>query len=112
MHLCECNAIHLTVEALQLRPTASTQRSAQIHHVPQSCSFELSAFAASLYHERQSYGVNNQHCHSMVKWVMSVCAVGVPDAMPTLAHDIIKQTNCSALQPLQDSLYPAMNCQP
>lgn len=41
---------------------------------------------------------------------MSVCAVGVPDA--TLAHDVIIQTNCSALHPLQESLYPAIYCSP
>ncbi|KAA6422357.1 MAG: hypothetical protein FRX49_07827 [Trebouxia sp. A1-2] len=42
-------------------------------------------------------------------------AIGVPDAIPTLAkiaNEMIIQTNCSALQPLFHDLYPAMYSSP
>lgn len=42
-------------------------------------------------------------------------AIGVPDAIPTLAriaNEMIIQTNCSALQPLFHDLYPAMFSSP
>ena len=44
-------------------------------------------------------------------YCMFAQAIGVPNAIPTLAkiaNEMIIQTNCSALQPLFHDLYPAM----